>query len=341
MSNLWLTEPDKAVEKFASTKPGTKNRTYSAQSIKQLQSMVRCVAVALAKRNPASTLLDASDEDIQAVVLSLSGRGPTKSQIEKALREGRQTPCAAPASLATKQRYASRLVEVFNVMVESGARSSNPAHRIYEQLKRQPTSRNAPTVLTTEAYNRYIEWTEGQPTVDWWDVRDRAIRQVFLATGITVAEALVLKPDHVSIGPTEGHFNLPQVGSIAPRLVHVLEWALPSLRRWMEVRERLVLEHDLPSDPKWKDAFFLGRNKGRSPKPDVSPMSETEIYNLVASAMEGAHLKASHQGPQTLRNSHIAILIKQRKPSSEIQLRLGLETTFSIEAINRMIADRV
>lgn len=241
-----------------------------------------------------------------------------------------------PAADSTIRRYLTLLEKVFDHLKEIGAPvdSGNPARELLvlpDYRYREPP---APVFLDQNASRRYIEWVNLQPCFSWVGVRDKALRTIFIASGVMVDEVRRLRVTDVLITDarvTKLHIRAHLAGAHA-RAVPVPSWAWPVLSDWYRLRRAIIAP---------TDALFLTRSADfRIDEPGDSAVSSTEIYTIIQEAMVAIGHTGRRQGPQSLRHTFTARQLLAGAPKERIAEWLGLRTTESISSVERQLPFR-
>jgi len=207
-----------------------------------------------------------------------------------------------------------------------------------EQLQhpagRQRLERQAPRFLNAAQQQRYIEWVQDQAQHkhSWGDVRDAALRLIYLACGITVEESRCLlitdvQPDDVP----HPQVRVRATSVVRDRSIELPAWSVPALRRWCQVNTELMLQPALAFPARVRSPV-LARSGSR---PRHEPMSTSEIYDTIQPAMQAAGFADEQQGPQTLRNTYAVQQLACGCTPEILRQRLGLHTRWSIDTLRR------
>jgi site-specific recombinase XerD len=285
---------------------------YANQSIAQYTAMVGTVADWMHIERQLN-LLNAQASDVDAFLKSLRGRNDQ------------------PASASTLRRYVSTLGKLYQHLVGQGLRRDNPLEDLQRKVHQSGPVRSAPRFLTWEQSEQYIAWLNGQNPDGWCDLRDNALRCIYLATGITVEESLQLKCNDIHLGLAHPALQVRTRSPLTTRQLLLPTWSVRILKRWVDCRAGLgVTGHVL----------FVARR--RSPtagvdggEPSPHAISTSELYEIIRPAVEAAGLANEQLGPQTLRNSYAVRQLHQGIDHATLMRWMGLRTSFSIDAIRR------
>lgn len=293
------------------------HKEYADHSVEQFRSMFSRFLIWLAGRG--RTLQAARPADIDGFLASLRNRQD------------------APAAASTRRRYLFLLHHTFETLQHLEVRPDNPCAGLLELTRNQAYRRAAPTILDARSMRRYIEWTLEQPEDGWVAARDKALRLVFLASGITLSEARALHlPDVMSddeASPPVMGLHVRTHGFVHERVAPVSDFAHAALKQWVKIRSRLCVPGEVVFIARAKHATHVAE-----PQPHaISPM---EVYTIVEEAMIASGNDNSRRGPQTLRNTFIADMLMKGHPIERIMQWSGLNTTESIQAIARLLPHR-
>lgn len=307
---LWHTDPREACRRWLTTHS---QQHYAAHSVAQYTAMVGHADRWL-RQCCGKTLLQAHAGDLDALLLNLRGR------------QGQ------PASGATQQRYVSVLSLVMAHLQTLALREDNPVTALRHPAAQGRSPRQAPRFLTPAQAQTYLDWTLAQPRQGWGDVRDAALRLIYLACGITVNESRQLLITDVL--PDDTPLPLVRIRSLSPvlaRSIAVPETCVPVLQQWRTQNSQLGLTRAL-AFPARKRSPHLARTGSQARE---VPISTSEIYEIVRPAMQAAGFDDQQQGAQTLRNSYAVGQLVQGVSLQTLQQQMGLHTPWSIDALRR------
>lgn len=313
----WNTSPRRAFSDWQRARLlGSRGRgSFVARSNRQYESMFGRVCAWL--ESEGLSLKDMRPEDIAQFLGTIEGRGGS-------------------AADSTVRRYLTLLEKVFDYLnsIASPAALGNPARDLLvtpDYRYREPPS---PVFLDQDASRRYIDWVNLQVCSSWVGVRDKALRTVFIASGLMVDEVRRLRvSDAVMLDAkvTQLHICSHLSGSLA-RVVPVASWAWPALTEWYRLRKAIVAP---------TDALFLTRSADfKIDDPGESAVSPTEIYTIIQEAMVAIGHTGRRQGPQSLRHTFTARQLLAGVPKDRIAEWLGLRTTESISCVERQLPFR-
>lgn len=221
-----------------------------------------------------------------------------------------------------RYRYARLIERVFHHLQHIQAASHNPASRaVKERLAEgdnDPTAFLAPAeiehlISALQVPDARMAAHPGRPT-DWKASRDAALIAVFLGAGLKVGEARALTLE--ALAPDCSRIAVPQGPQGKLRNAAVLPFAAGVLRDWI-ARRAAAGTHGT-----W---LFPANVTGRA-------MHAASIYRRVEHWLEEAGILSTRReraSPQTLRNSHAALLIEQGVPAQEIASQLGMRDATS------------
>jgi site-specific recombinase XerD len=219
-----------------------------------------------------------------------------------------------------RYRYARLIERVFHHLQQLQAVSHNPASRAVKE--RLAEGDNDPTAfLTLDEINQVIAFLERVDVTGealrpatWKAVRDAALVAVFLGAGLKVSEARAASLEMLHHGATHMVIPQPQPGKV--RQVVVLPFATAVLERWMAMRAA----SDTPGP--W---LFPANSTGRA-------MHAASIYRRIEHCLNQVGILSGRReraSPQTLRNSHAALLIEQGVSSLDLVGQLGMRDVTS------------
>ena len=307
---LWENDPREACRRWLKAH---EHQAYAPHSIEQYAAMTGHAAQWLAQQRGCS-LLTASAQDLDALLAQLLGRG------------------GKPASVATRKRYVAVMRVVMRHLHTLGLREDDPGTQLRLAVATQLAGRQAPRFLDEAQAQRYVDWVLAQPRRSWTDLRDAALRLIYLATGITVNESRqLLITDLRADEPVQPHVRIRAVSAVLARSIALPDWSLPVLRAWCEAQAGLQLRRPLA---------FPARMRTPALRPDggqakLEPISTSEIYDTVRPAMLAAGFEDEQLGPQTLRNTYAVQQLAQATPVETLRQQMGLHTTWSIDTLRR------
>ncbi|ASM79055.1 hypothetical protein VITFI_CDS3278 (plasmid) [Vitreoscilla filiformis] len=307
---LWELNPREACRRWLRHH---EHLAYAPHSIEQYAAMTGAAADWL-QRERGRSLLQAHAGDVDALLSSLRGRG------------------GKTASVATTKRYVAVLRLVLSHLHTLGLRSDDPSTSLTHPAARHDLRRQAPRFLSPDQVTRYIDWVLAQPRPHWGDVRDAALRLLYLATGITVQESRQLLihdvlPDDVP----EPQVRIRAVSSVLARSIPLPPWCCPVLREWQHAHAQLALEPALAFPARQRSPVLAHHGSRARPY----PISTSEIYDTIRPAMLAAGFDDEQQGPQTLRNTYAVTALALDVPMEVLQRRMGLHTPWSLDVLKR------
>jgi integrase/recombinase XerD len=216
------------------------------------------------------------------------GRQNLIDWIRSQSREG-----AAPSSIG---RRLSAVKGFYNFLQRDGFIQENPA----DDLSIHQVSKKIPRYLTEEETESLIK----APDVNHLEgIRDRAILDVFYATGLRVSELVDLKVLDVELD--RALIRCSGKGS-KQRIVPLGRFALDSLGKYLRVRGQL--------DPRRRVEQVFLRTQGRS-------LTRFYVWRLLKKYAQQAGL--AHVNPHSLRHSFATHLINRGADSRTVQTLLG------------------
>lgn len=252
-----------------------------------------------------------------------------------------------PVAASTKRRYLFLLHRTYAHLALLGVIKRNPVAELPELARHQASERPARTLLRQDQEQAYIDWCMAQPAERWDQIRNRALRLLFLASGITVAEARMLTVNDVAVldeDPINGFaaLVLPAHGNTPARDAPVSAFAVKPLKQWLDAR--------YPIGGSGVSLFAAGRPytlcsiidpaEGHM-RPADDPLSAEEIYQIVCNALRAIGFDGQRAGPSTLRNAYMARQIRHGHPLDRIRDWVGLRTTEQLRALQRQVPRRM
>lgn len=307
----WLHNPLGAFDRWKRDQRVFK-REFSDHSVEQYKSMFG--SFMRWATDQGLTLLTMRSVDIERFLESKGGRD------------------GAPASQTTRRRYLHLIHGVFEHLRLLELRTDNPAEPLLDLTRMQAFERPAPTLLPFKLADKYVRWAQLQPVDGWHDLRDKAMRLLFLASGLTVGELQALAPDDIQ--EYEGTFSVRvrAHGFVPEHEAPVAAFAVPALTEWRSLLARIS-----PDCPALFPGRFLAAQVDR---PDTSPISSAECYRIVQHALTAIGFDRQRQGPQTLRNTFVARQLREGVPEDRITAWLGLATFDTVQKIAKLVPVR-
>ena len=311
--DLWLNKPEVAYRKWkeSSRIVGERHqREFATHSVEQYESMFRSYLKWLAEHG--IPLAHASSEHLDLFLLSKKGR------------DGK------PAAATTRRRYLNLLRDVYEHLRLLEITKSNPTEPLIDLNRHHDFEKPAPTILPMELSGRYIDWVLRQPQDTWYDLRNKVIRLIFIASGITVSELQRVRPEQCMTDSGFVGLEIDKHNFVPTHMAPVSAYASDVMQLW-----KIRLHQIFPES----EYLFPARIYGQD-KPDNAAISSVEIFLLIREAMEAVGYDRHGQGPQTLRNTFIARQIWDGKPSDSIMRWCGLRTSETIQNISRLVPVR-
>lgn len=307
---LWVLDPREACRRWLQQHT---QQAYAHHSIEQYAAMTGAAADWL-QRERGRSLLQAHAGDVDALLSNLRGRG------------------GKAASVATTKRYVAILRLVLGHLHELGLRADDPSEHLTHPAARHDLRRQVPRFLSPSQVTRYIDWVLAQPRPHWGDVRDAALRLLYLATGITVHESRQLLihdllPDDVP----QPQVRIRAVSPVLARSIPLPPWCCPVLREWLHAHAPLALTPALAFPARQRSPVLAHQGSRAQPY----PISTSEIYDTIRPAMLAAGFDDEQRGPQTLRNTYAVEQLAQGVPMDVLQRHMGLHTPWSIDVLRR------
>lgn len=308
----WLSDPLKAQETLEKSKARARGKEVPANTLAQYHSMLRSALTWMSQQEVPLSLETVSADDLDRYLKT------------KTTKRG-----GGKASSATLDRHLKRLQEVFSAFCSVGGRADNPADTLLGRVpfKAGLYSRDDPRVMNPEEWDAYIKWVRLQPVGEWFEVRDRALRIIFLATGITMMESRLICLKDVDLGKRtiaiHAHGKVPEHDAL------ISDWAVPDIAAWIAERRKMLAKESA--------ILFVGRTPGRaSETADDEAMSESEIFEVISQPFMDSDADLRF-GPQALRNSYIARQLHLKVDPAQLIPSLGLHTSFTLDQIRKQV----
>ena len=212
----------------------------------------------------------------------------------------------------TQFRYLKLIAELLDQACGEGLRADNPARELLKDRERpgEPLPARLPP---WEADRLRASLAVAPQDGPWQDLRDWAIVNLVLATGIKLAEVHMLRLANIQWtgGPTRldlAIVRVPSHGTTAARDIPANKQASAALARWWAKRH-------LP--PFEGDALFPGEDL-------CSALSPAQIYRAVSGFLDGLSVAGgTSRGPQVLRNTFALERIAAGDDLARVQELLG------------------
>lgn len=312
--DMWRNEPDSAFAIWKRSQLVNK-RQIAPHSMEQYGTMFGAYVRWLLENQVA--MLDATSADVERFLSSRQGR-PAKDGTTEL------------AAVSTRRRYMQLIHSVYEHLRQLGLRKSNPVDVILGLQSNKNFVKPPPRILDEKVVAAYEAYCLESDVSTWHRLRDRAMRLLFLGSGITVAEMQRLTPRSVRFEP-DGSLALEIVahGFTDAHVAPVAQFASPALLEWMQ-----ALQANWPGI----EPLFPARKFGFSTDyPDGTPIPATECFLVIQEALRGAGYTDSNQGPQTLRNTFIARQIRAGISRERIRTWCGLATDDTIDRIHKLV----
>ena len=202
-----------------------------------------------------------------------------------------------PRSAASLHRMKAAVRAFFAWAVEAGVVGDNPARSI--RMHRLP--RKLPVFLTTAEKKRLLKELKGR--TDFSALRDRAMIEVLLGTGIRLGELAALDMDDIDLDAK--HLRVRAKGNV-PQVKFIKTDLRTLLRRYLAERRR----HDRPE----MEALFLSNRDGR--------LCQRQIANRLAHWLRKAGIE-KELTPHGLRHTFATHLYGATNDLLVVQRALG------------------
>lgn len=306
----WSSTPELAFREWKESQR-VHTKEYAAHSLEQYEAMFSAFLKWLGERGV--DLHKARPEHLDLFLTSKSGR-------------------KGAAASTTRRRYLQLIHQVYEHLRLMELRSDNPASPLIDLTRHQDFVKPPPTILLPPVAERYQDWCLAQPEDHWVELRNKALRLIFAASGITVSEARTLTPDDVLDIDGAMQLQVAAHGFVQARVTPVAAWGAPAIRKWRE----LLLAH-VPDAPRLFPARNFTFGKDEMERVAVAP---DEVFRIVQEAMRAIGYDRPRAGPQTLRNTFIARQIWEQRPVDRIMAWCGLQSTETIQRISKLVPVR-
>jgi integrase/recombinase XerC len=225
-------------------------------------------------------------------------RAVTAGLLDKVFSAGAVTESGrGPRSAASLHRMKAAVRAFFAWAVEAGVVDDNPARSI--RMHRLP--RNLPVFLTTAEKKRLLKELKGR--TDFSTLRDRAMIEVLLGTGIRLGELAALDMDDIDLDAK--HLRVRAKGNV-PQVKFIKTDLRTLLRRYLAERRR----HGRPE----MEALFLSNRDGR--------LCQRQIANRLAHWLRKAGIE-KELTPHGLRHTFATHLYGATNDLLVVQRALG------------------
>lgn len=187
----------------------------------------------------------------------------------------------------------------FRWLALRGHRQGDPA----EPVLPPRVEMRLPDTLNEQDVARLLESVQGDGLLD---IRDRAMLEIFYASGLRISEVTGAKLEHLNL--EEGWIRVTGKGN-KTRLVPVGAAARSAVQRWLDVARPKVVK------PKTQSFVFLNRNGGK--------LTTARVWQIVKERAEQAGLDPERVHPHLLRHSFATHLLGNGADLRVIQEMLG------------------
>ncbi|QYY34259.1 MULTISPECIES: tyrosine-type recombinase/integrase [Cupriavidus] len=284
MDVLWRSNPTLAYRDWQTREAaGADKRPFSIRSIVQHQAMFEHFRRHLMARG--TTVIAFSADDIEAFWRTADARTYTQT---------------------TRVRYVKLLDRLCRHLVFVGVRKDNPAASLLQSV-RWPDDEPEPQYLD-KGLDRRLQTHLQSSVEDLADLRSRAIVALFLATGITAAEARAARVVDLHPDAQPPYLLVPAHGPRGARTVHLAGFAIPLLSDWLARRQTQAIEGDL--------LFTL--------LPDGRPITDMSFGRIVAATLTAVGATNVEMSPRTLRNTFCRRQLLAGRTHDDVSQMLGL-----------------
>lgn len=260
----------------------------------RLSAEGRSPATIAAYRRDLALVARVADELAPGIVC----RAVTAGLLDQVFSAGAVTESErGPRSAASLHRMKAAVRAFFAWAVEAGVVDDNPARSI--RMHRLP--RNLPVFLTTAEKKRLLKELKGR--TDFSTLRDRAMIEVLLGTGIRLGELAALDMDDIDLDAK--HLRVRAKGNV-PQVKFIKTDLRTLLRRYLAERRR----HGRPE----MEALFLSNRDGR--------LCQRQIANRLAHWLRKAGIE-KELTPHGLRHTFATHLYGATNDLLVVQRALG------------------
>lgn len=262
-----------------------------------------CARLSAEGRSPATIAAYRRDLALVARVAGelapgIGCRAVTAGLLDKVFSAGAVTESGrGPRSAASLHRMKAAVRAFFAWAVEAGVVEDNPARSI--RMQRLP--RKLPVFLTTAEKKRLLKELKGR--TDFSALRDRAMIEVLLGTGIRLGELAALDMDDIDLDAK--HLRVRAKGNV-PQVKFIKTDLRTLLRRYLAERRR----HGRPE----MEALFLSNRNGR--------LCQRQIANRLAHWLRKAGIE-KELTPHGLRHTFATHLYGATNDLLVVQRALG------------------
>jgi integrase/recombinase XerC len=262
-----------------------------------------CARLSAEGRSPATIAAYRRDLALVARVAGelapgIGCRAVTAGLLDKVFSAGAVTESGrGPRSAASLHRMKAAVRAFFAWAVEAGVVEDNPARSI--RMHRLP--RKLPVFLTTAEKKRLLKELKGR--TDFSALRDRAMIEVLLGTGIRLGELAALDMDDIDLDAK--HLRVRAKGNV-PQVKFIKTDLRTLLRRYLAERRR----HGRPE----MEALFLSNRNGR--------LCQRQIANRLAHWLRKAGIE-KELTPHGLRHTFATHLYGATNDLLVVQRALG------------------
>lgn len=319
--NLWLEVPVIAHERWMRSPGVNGGRGFSEETIKVYGAMWGKFVRFCAQDADSSAVL-ANESAVRAFLERLH-----QERVDEALDvkpgQVRQRVRGRDAAGATRQarRYLQLLARLHDLLVNLGFRDpvlGNPALLLLDHVGEEP-DRPLPAALPLPSQLmlrvQMGEATPARAEGDWRALRDRAIVELVVGSGITSRQLRHLKlgADHLDLQASPPHVRpvAARRNQPNPDAIPLSREAAHTLELWLTLRKERI-----PGD-----ALFPANLQGE-------PMSASSLYRAVAASLRQAERHqdmplSEHLGPRTLRHTFATRQLRAGLPPHVVQQWLG------------------
>jgi integrase/recombinase XerD len=283
---------------------------YSPKTRANYSRDVRQFVGWLAENSAASSLAEVTPAELGQYQIALYNQEQSKPG-----REGRRLSVGSQACrLAAIRKFFTWLLGQQLIVYNPASALALPQRP--QQLPRQ--------VLSRHEAQRLLEST---PQEKLRDIRDRAILEVFYATGIRRAELIHLELYDLDLETAT--LTVRQGKGNQDRMVPLTASAKAALVLYLEKsRGAIIKQNTRNPEPTTYNRLFVSSRSG-------GPLDDSDIVRIVEKAVKRARI-SKHVTPHTLRHSCATHLLKGKADIRQIQKLLGHRRLSSTEIYTRV-----
>lgn len=328
-ADRWLYDPLGAFADWLASPSANAGRGFSADSQKVYASMWGKFTRFCVDNGFTPAL--ANHSCLERFMASLAQQRMDKSSLARLTQAARSQDVGGRDR--QQRRYLSVIARAHAMLMLFGLRPDNPAAHMLEHCAPEP-ERPDPSPLRQGGDQRLrsaLSKRKASRGFDWRDLRDQAIVEVLIGSGLTSRQLRLLKNSSAHLGLEDSPAWVRPVvarrGQPKPGRLPLSREAAVSLRAWLVVRaERMPGDVLFPAT--------LGGDE----------MSAASLYRAVSQTLALAqesedHPVAAHLGPRTLRHTFAMRQLRAGKPLEVLQQWLNHSKPSSTAVYRRLVPD--